>query len=128
MHVGHVYAIPDPKGNRQIVERIDFEILPVSRVLSFGKRFSRNLGVSRPQGRKQPSPSLWKRGTARVRNGRARRLGMGIHALLLFNVLCPVVVLLYARTGFGIWDLAGRPLRSLRKMECPSEANRKKEK
>jgi len=53
---------------------------------------------------------------------------MGIHALLLFNVLCPVVALLYARTGFGIWDLAGRPLRSLRKMECPSEANRKKEK
>ncbi len=44
MHVGHVYAIPDPKGNRQIAERIDFEILPVSRMLSFGKRFSRNLG------------------------------------------------------------------------------------
>lgn len=44
MHVGHVYAIPDPKGNRQIAERIDFEILPVSRMLSFGKRFSQNLG------------------------------------------------------------------------------------
>ena len=53
---------------------------------------------------------------------------MGIHALLLFNVLCTVFALLYTRTGFGIWDLAGRPLRSLRKMECPSEANRKKEK
>lgn len=39
MHVGHVYAIPDPKGNRQIAERIDFEILPVSRMLSFGKSF-----------------------------------------------------------------------------------------
>ena len=26
MHVGHVYAIPDPKGNRQIAERIDFEM------------------------------------------------------------------------------------------------------
>ena len=44
MHVGHVYAIPDPKGNRQIAERIDFEILPVSRMLSFGKKFSRILG------------------------------------------------------------------------------------
>ena len=95
MHVGHVYAIPDPKGNRQIVERIDFEILPVSRVLSFGKRFSRNLGGVTSAGTK---------------------------------TTLAVFALLYARTGFGIWDLAGRPLRSLRKMECPSEANRKKEK
>lgn len=34
-----------------------------------------------------------------------------------FNILCPVFALIYARTGFGIWDLEGNPLRTLRKGE-----------
>lgn len=128
MHVGHVYAISDPKGNRQIAERIDFEIVSVSRMLSFGKRFSRNLGGVTSAGTKTTlAVSLEERyGEGSEWACSPSRHGNSCPAAIQRAV--PGVALLYARTGFGIWDLAGRPLRSLRKMECPSEANRKKEK
>lgn len=33
------------------------------------------------------------------------------------SILCPVFALIYARTGFGIWDLEGKPLRTMRRGE-----------